>query len=133
MLGAGLLFPDTAPTTDDQADASFETKQKVLPNQLTEDELIDLLGAPTETFKACPAVTIMCFVVSLVFVGLGLIGELGLIRLFLSDRPNSMPLAVAIGFGLPLLAMILGGAWLFVWAVRRFSYRVLVWVVSGQH
>jgi hypothetical protein len=112
--------------TDTRDEASLLTKQLVLSNELGEDELIEHLGAPTETFTACPAVTIICFVVSVAFVGLGTVGGIATIRGTLSDRPNSLPLATAIGFGVPLSAMILGGIWLFVWAIRRFSYRLLV-------
>jgi hypothetical protein len=98
----------------------------VLSNQLGEDELIDCLEEPRETFKACPVVTIACFIVSAAFIDLGTIGGLETIKWYLSGQPNSLPLAMVIGFGVPLSAMILGGVWLFVWAIRRFSFRLLV-------
>jgi hypothetical protein len=112
--------------TENRDEVSLLTRQLVLSNQLDKEELIDHLGPPTETFKACPLVTIMCFVVSVAFIGLGTAAELALIRNMLSGGRNSIPLAEGLVISVPLLAIILGGAGLVVWAVRRFSFRLLV-------
>jgi hypothetical protein len=119
-------FTVTSSPKENRDEASLLTREMVLSNRLGVHELIDCLGEPMATFKPCPILTIVCFVVSVVFVGLGTIGGLATIQWTLSDRSNSLPLAMAIGFGVPLSAMILGGVWLFVWAIRRFSYRLLV-------
>ena len=119
-------FHVTWSPTENRDEASLLTRQMVLSNQLNKEELIDHLGTPTETFKPCLAVTLVCFVLSVVFIGLGTVGELALIRNVLSAGPNSMPLAGGIVLSVPLVAMILGGGWLVVWAIRRFSFRLLV-------
>jgi hypothetical protein len=116
----------TSPPKENRDEASLLTGRMVLSNQLSEGELIDCLGEPSETFKACPVVAIMCFITSAALIGLGTVGGLATIRWYLSGQPNSLPLAMVFFFGVPLSAMISGGVWLFVWAIRRFSFRLLV-------
>jgi hypothetical protein len=121
-------FTVTSSPKENRDEASHLTRQMVLSNQLGVDELIDCLGKPNETFRPCLVTTIGCLVISAAFIVMGTAGGVATIQWTLTDQPNrtTLPLGMAIGFGVPLAALILGGVWLFVWAIRRFSYRLLV-------
>jgi hypothetical protein len=119
-------FTVTSSPKENRDEASLLTGQRVLSNQLSKDELIYYLGEPRETFTACPVVTIVSFVMSAAFIGLGIAGGLALIHKHVSNLPDRLDLGVVIFMGVPLLVMILGGVWLGVWAMRRLSYRLLV-------
>jgi hypothetical protein len=121
-------FTVTPSPKENRDEASHLSRQMVLSNQLGVDELIDCLGKPNETFRPCLVTTVGCVVISAAFIVMGTVGGVATIQWTLTDQPNrtSLPLGMAIAFCVPLAALILGGVWLFVWAIRRFSYRLLV-------
>jgi len=104
---------------ENQGGALLRAKQLLLSNELGLNELIHLLGPCTRTFKPCLFVTSLGIFSGFFFVAVGMIVISYLLWDFLS-------LALVVVVGSIMLTVSLAGGFVFIWAIRRISFRVMV-------